>query len=154
MSPYWKFEFQSLIFIVLFVGMILIPVWMTSGSFYPFYIENIVSIIIFLSFTKYIFLLRFTPFSRMKWVKFAAVFLCIPVFLLLIDNLFDFQRFLDENGTVSFFKGSTDLADYNFGRFIRYQFILFTVGSLVSTVLLPVRLIISFWRVRNTPDQV
>lgn len=90
----------------------------------------------------------------MKWVKFAAVFLCIPVFLLLIDNLFDFQRFVDENGTISFFRGSTDLSDYNFGKFIKYQFILFTVAALVSTVFLPVRLIVSFWRVRNTKDQV
>ncbi|MBK9150402.1 MAG: hypothetical protein IPM26_05135 [Saprospiraceae bacterium] len=154
MNPYWRFETQSWLFILLFAGMILIPVWMTTGFNYTFYFENIISIIVFLSFTKYIFLLRFTPYARMKWVKFAAVFLCIPVFLLLIDNLFDFQRFVDENGTISFFRGSTDLSDYNFGKFIKYQFILFTVAALVSTVFLPVRLIMSFWRVRNTKDQV
>lgn len=154
MNQHWKFEFLTLSFIVLFVGVIIIPIYMTTGMRYPFYVQNILSVFIFLSFVKYIFLLQFTPYARMKWVKFISVFLSIPVFLLLINNLFDFQRYLDEVGMAGLFQGSTELSDYNFGKYIKYQFILFTVGGLVSTVVLPLRLIVSFWRVRNTVDSV
>ncbi|MBK9256853.1 MAG: hypothetical protein IPM42_15330 [Saprospiraceae bacterium] len=154
MSYQWKFELQSVLFIVLVVFLFCFPIWLSLQAGYPFYLENIITIIIFLSFAKYIFLLKYTPYSRMKWVKFAFVFLCIPIFLYLIDSLFDFQRFLDEEGIASLFVDTQDMSNYNFGRFIRYQFIFFNVGALVTTVLLPFRLIISFWRVRNTVDRV
>jgi len=71
-----------------------------------------------------------------------------------IDSLYNFQRFIDEEGTISFFSGSTDMSDYNFGKFIKYQFIFFCVSALVTIGLMPVRMIISFWRTTNTNDKV
>jgi formate hydrogenlyase subunit 3/multisubunit Na+/H+ antiporter MnhD subunit len=71
-----------------------------------------------------------------------------------IDSLYNFQRFIDEEGTISFFSGSNDLNDYNFGKFIKFQFIFFCVGALVTIGLMPVRMIISFWRTTNTKDKV
>jgi hypothetical protein len=72
----------------------------------------------------------------------------------LVDNLYDFQRFLDEEGTIAFFKNSFELSDYNFGRFIKYQFLFFTTGAIVTTLLIPIRMIVSFWRLFNTADRV
>jgi hypothetical protein len=71
-----------------------------------------------------------------------------------IDSLYNFQRFIDEEGTISFFRGSSDLNDYNFGRFIKYQYIFFCVSALVTIGLLPIRMIVSFWRTTNTSDKV
>ena len=49
-----------------------------------------------------------------------------------IDSFYDFQRFIDEEGTISFFENSSDLNDYNFGKYIKYQFIFFCIGALVT----------------------
>jgi hypothetical protein len=93
-----------------------------------------------------------------KWESRSPPFyeslLPIPLFMYHLDNLYDFQRYVDENGTISFLKGSTDLDDYSFGKYIKYQFIFFCTGALVTIVLMPIRMIVSFWRTTNTKDQV
>lgn len=150
----WNFEILSWLFVLVFCALILLPVYLKSGINYGFYIPNAIAIIIFLTFTRLIFLLSYTPYSRVKWLKFLLIFLPIPLFLYHIDSLYNFQRFIDEEGTISFLKGTTELSDYNFGRFIKYQFIFFCVSAIVTIVLLPVRMIISFWRTTNTIDKV
>lgn len=150
----WNFEILSWLFVLAFCTLILLPVYLKSGINYGFYIPNAVAIIIFLTFTRLIFLLSYTPYSRVKWLKFLLIFLPIPLFLYHIDSLYNFQRFIDEEGTISFLKGTTELSDYNFGRFIKYQFIFFCVSAIVTIVLLPARMIISFWRTTNTIDKV
>ena len=150
----WNFEILSWLFVLAFCTLILLPVYLKSGINYGFYIPNAVAIIIFLTFTRLIFLLSYTPYSRVKWLKFLLIFLPIPLFLYHIDSLYNFQRFIDEEGTISFLKGTTELSDYNFGRFIKYQFIFFCVSAIVTIVLLPPRMIISFWRTTNTIDKV
>ncbi len=84
----------------------------------------------------------------------VLIFLPIPLFMYQIDGLFEFQKFVDEEGTISFFKGNFELSDYNFGKYIKYQYIFFSVAALVTVVLLPIRMIISFWRTTNTVDRV
>jgi hypothetical protein len=154
MQKHWNFEFLSWLFVVAFCGLIVIPIYLRTAQNYGFYIPNIISIVIFLTFTRLLFLLAFTPYSRVKWLKFVLVFLPIPLFLYHIDSLYNFQRLIDEEGTISFFNGSSDMNDYNFSKFIKYQFIFFHVGALVTIALLPIRMIISFWRTTNTKDRV
>lgn len=115
---------------------------------------NIAAILIFLIFSRTLFLLKFTLFARSSWIRLILVFLPIPIFMYLVDSLYEFQRYIDENGTISFLRGAGEMTDYEFGRFIKYQFIFFTVGALVANVLMPVRMIISFWRTTNTADRV
>jgi hypothetical protein len=154
MKKEWNFEFLSWAFVLVFCVLILSPVIFKSGVYYTFYVQNAVSIIVFLTFSRLIFLLGYTPYARLKWLRMLLVFLPIPLFMYHLDNLYDFQRYVDENGTISFLKGSTNLDDYNFGKYIKYQFIFFSTGALVTIVLMPVRMIVSFWRTTNTKDRV
>lgn len=154
MKKQWNFEILSWLFVFTFILLIIVPIYMRSGIYYPFYQTNIISIVVFLTFSRLLFLLSYTPYARIKWLKFILIFLPIPLFLFHIDSLYDFQRFIDEEGTISFFKGTSDLADYGFGKFIKYQFIFFNVGALVTIALIPIRMIISFWRTTNTTDRV
>jgi hypothetical protein len=153
-SKKWQVELLSIVFIAGICGLILLPVYIQAGNLYRFYVENAISIFVFLSFTKYIFLLEYLPYSRNRWFKFAGIFLAIPVFLYLINSLYDFQRFLDEEGIASVLLHTQNMDNYDFGKFIRYQYLLFNTGALVCTALLPVRMIVSFWRIYNTKDQV
>ena len=154
MQKKWKFEILSSLFDICFWALIILPIYMNSGVNYGFYIPNVISITFFLTFTRLLFLLSYTPYARLKWLRFLLIFLPIPLFMYHIDSLYNFQRFIDEEGTISFFSGSNDLNDYNFGKFIKFQFIFFCVGALVTIGLMPVRMIISFWRTTNTKDKV
>ncbi|MFZ1751596.1 MAG: hypothetical protein WAU01_15465 [Saprospiraceae bacterium] len=154
MQKQWNFEILSWVFVVVLGILILGLIYMKSGISYHFYIPNMVSIVLFLTFGRIIFLLSYTPYSRAKWLKMILIFLPIPLFFYQVDSLYEFQRFIDEEGTIAFLKGSMELDDYNFGKFIKYQFIFFCVGSIVTLGLLPMRMIISFWRTTNTKDRV
>lgn len=154
MSREWSFEILSLVFILGIVALFLLPIYNVTGDKYFFFVENAVAILVFLSFSKYIFLLKYSPFARVKWIKFSAVFLCIPLMMYLIGSLYDFQKFVDEEGIASVLLHTGDMSNYQFGKFIRYQFVFFATGAIVVTALLPVRMIISFWRTYNTPDKV
>lgn len=154
MQKQLNFELLSWLFAIVFCTLFITPIYMKSGHNYPFYISNITSIIIFLTFTRLIFLLAYTPYARSKWLRMVLIFLPIPLFMYQIDGLFEFQKFIDEEGTISFFKESNSLSDYNFGKFIKYQYIFFSVAAFVTVVLLPIRMIISFWRTTNTTDTV
>src|SRR5690606_6984343 len=153
MNREWSFELLTIIFIAGVVALFLLPTYNATGEKYMFFIENAVAIVVFLSFSKYLFLLKYTPYARVKWIKFAAIFLCIPLMMYLIDSLYDFQRFLDEEGIASVLLHSGDMSNYSFGKFIRYQYIFFMTGAIVVTAMLHVRMIISFWRTHNTTDK-
>lgn len=154
MHKEWNFEALSWLFILMSCALFLVPVYLKSGVNYPFYLSNALSIIIFLGITRWLFLWKFVPYSRSTCVKWIFIFLPIPVLMYLVGSLWDFQKLIDEEGTISFLKGSSDMRDYDFGRFMKYQFIFFCTGAIVTTALLPVRMIISFWRIINTPDKV
>lgn len=154
MQKQWNFEFMSWVFVLVFIILVLYPVYYSVDNEYRFYITNIFSIILFLNYTRYIFLLGYTPFGRVNWIKLVFIFTAIPLFLYQIDNLYDFQRFLDEEGTVTLFENSFDMSNYNFGKYIKYQYLFFCIGALVTIVLMPLRMIISFWRTTNTADKV
>jgi hypothetical protein len=154
MRSFWKLELLVWMFTFLFCLLILGPIYLRTGLYYHFYIENCISILVFLTFSRLLFLFSFTPYARNKAFKFVFIFLPIPLIMYLVDNLYDFQRFLDEEGTIAFFKNFFELSDYNFGRFIKYQFLFFTTGAIVTTLLIPIRMIVSFWRLFNTADRV
>jgi len=149
-----QFEIFSWIFSLGICALFLIPVYFKSGENYKFYIPNVVSIVVFIIFTRTIFLLGYTFFARYNWLRFVLVFLPIPIFMYLPDSLYEFQRFVDENGTIAFIKGASEMSDYEFGRFIKYQFMFFCVGALVANFAMPLRMIVSFWRTTNTKDKV
>jgi hypothetical protein len=154
MRALWKVELLAWLIVLILCLLVLGPVYLRTGIHYQFYIENGISMLVFLTFTRLLFLLSFTPYARNKAFKFVFIFLPIPLIMFLVDNLYDFQRFLDEEGTIAFFKGGFEMSDYNFGKFIKYQYLFFTTGAIVASLLMPVRMIVSFWRLYNTENKV
>jgi len=136
------------------VSIVLLPIFQYYGTEYPFYIENIPMIIVFLTYTRYIFLLKYAPFSKNKLVKLFFIFLSIPLFFIFMDSLFDFQRYLDEVGFVGISKGND--ADYaaSMARYSRYQFIFFGTGAIFVLFVIPIRMVVSIWRVANNKAKV
>ncbi|MFN8339377.1 MAG: hypothetical protein U0T36_10210 [Saprospiraceae bacterium] len=149
-----NFELLSWLFALMFAALFIIPIYLRCEMNYTFYIPNIVSIIEFVVLTKMLFLLSYTPYARSKWLRMVLIFLPIPLLMYQVDNLFDFQKFIDEEGSIKFFGNDFSANDYNFGKFIKYQYIFFSVGATIALILVPIRMIISFWRTTNTKHKV
>jgi len=127
---------------------------------YPFLQANIIFIVIFITFSRYIFFLKNTFLARLSWLKVILLIGCIPFLFFLISQFYNFQTFIDEEGTQSLFslkylKEQVPIKNQeSLGAYIRTETIFFAVGSIITTLLMPFRMILSLWRTYNTEDKV
>ena len=129
--------------------LLMTPIYTGMGMNYPFYVSNIIFIVVFITFTRYMFLMRFTFFSHITWIKAVLIFLPIPIFFYAMDALYDFQRFLDEDGLIGLMGNLSVDQQYGLAKYIRYENLFFGTGAMVTIIMLPIRMVVSIWRVRN-----
>ncbi len=98
---------------------------------------------------RYIFFLRYTFIAYSQYVKIALIFVSVPLIFNLINNLNYFITYIDDQ-TYDSFLGHLDRKRYDeLGTYIKTQMLLFGVGSTISAIFFPIRMIISIWRVKN-----
>lgn len=129
--------------------LIMLPIYSSINHSYPFYLPNMFFIVVFITLTRYIFLLKHTWFAYKEWVKVIFVFLPIPLLIYSTDALYDFQRFLDEDGTAAILGELNADGQYKMAKYIRYQKLFFGTGAILVEILFPFRMLVSLWRRRN-----
>ena len=134
--------------IVLLCLMVYFPI-RTNHIQFPFLAINMIYIAVFVFFTRLIFLLKFSFLAKALVVKLIIIFISIPIIVLLIDGISEFLAFLDEDGLHDVMGHLKMNAQNSLIRFIKSEFIFFGVGSVITAIILPFRLIISIWRVVN-----
>ena len=133
-----------LITAVIVVGA-LAPIYF-SGIAYPFYITNAAFIVVFITFARYIFLLDHTWLQKYTYVKIAIIGLSVLIVVSLVNWLFDFNRFIDEQGLQEL-TYQLKFRDQNaLSKYIKNQVLLFGVGAVIAAIILPIRLFISVWK--------
>ena len=136
------------LFTAIIVAAILYPI-LSRLPDYPFLILNILFIAIFITISRYIFLLKYTFFAFLQRFKVVLAFLCIPLLFFLVQEITNFQTYIDENG-VDALVGNLPYGQRDgMINYIRNEMLLFGVGSAIGTVIFFFRLILSVWRVRN-----
>ncbi|MDX1479498.1 MAG: hypothetical protein R3301_17415 [Saprospiraceae bacterium] len=120
----------------------------------PFLWVNVLFVVIFVTFTRYIFLLRHTLWARKMWPKFLVIAVSVVLFFVIVTALGDFNNFVEEVGLQTLVDHLPASRQYNLIRYIQSEAIFFGVGSAIVTVIFPLRMLISIWRTRNTPDRV
>ncbi|MBK8705846.1 MAG: hypothetical protein IPN33_21345 [Saprospiraceae bacterium] len=145
---YQRFELLWWAITILATGAVLAPVIIEVKD-YPFYLLNVLFIITFLTLTRYIFLLHLTFLARRQRLKVALVFLSIPFIFYLVEQLNGFQDFLDTEGPIVLVESLPVESQAGMAFYIQNQMLLFGVGSIISAVLFPIRLVVSVWRNYN-----
>lgn len=126
---------------------------------YPFLVENIVYVVVFITFTRYLFLLKNTPFSQSLPIKGFFIFACLPLIVYLLSAMFNFQIYLNEQGHDGFI-GLLHNMDTPFEEvqtlytYFRREMIFFGAGSIIVTIIFPFRMLVSIWRVYNKTGKV
>jgi len=147
-SLWLKMELIWWLVTAILVAAILYPILKYTDN-YPFLILNIVYIIVFVTLSRYIFLLKYTVLANAQLVKVAIILLSVPIIAYLINGINFFQTYIDENGMDSFLSPNAAFNQEQLGSFIRNELILFGVGSVIAAIVLPFRLILSLWRWKN-----
>jgi len=125
---------------------------------FQFLYANILFIVIFITYSRFIFSLKHSFLAYWQWVKFTLIFLSIPLVFKLVEFIFDFQSFLDNEGLQSFSSYFRDGISFkqqqNLLNYMKREYIFFGVGSVIVAIILPFRMLISFWRVYNKTGNV
>lgn len=137
------------IFTLLVIFAVLSPIEAKVPGF-PFYGTNVIFIVCFISFTRYIFLLRQSLFARLEWVKFLILASSAILIFILITSLGDFNSYIREIGLQDMVSYLPNEEQRSMVRYMHNEMIFFGVGAVVSAIALPFRLLISIWRGRNT----
>jgi len=145
----WKFEGVSVAMTLLISLMILMPIYANTRD-YRFYLFNFLFVFLFLTFTRYIFLLKMAPFSHHQISKLIIIFFSIPLIWLILDGVGQFQSYSDELGLQTFVEHLEAEEQSSIILYMKNQMLFFGAGSIVATIILALRLVVSIWRVKNT----
>lgn len=145
-----KFLVEGLFWVVtlIVICLVMLPIY-TTGIDFHFWKYNITFIVITLAFTRYIFFLKHMPFSHNTPIK--VLFICItaPLLILLIDGLTMFQAYHDEVGLQELVKHLPMTDQNSMMKYMKTEYMFFGVSSIICALILPIRMIISLWRVRH-----
>lgn len=147
-SNIWLLEMLWWIATIVVVILILLPI-VTKIDNYPYLIPNIVFVLVTITYTRYMFLLRFTPIARYLPAKLVLIFTALPLIIYLTNGLTAFQWDWEDTG----FLYMTDHLDTNAQtkiiRYLRNEYYFFGVSSMIVAISIAIRMIVSIWRVRN-----
>jgi hypothetical protein len=136
------------VFTFVVVSIVMLPIW-TDAPGFPFSIQNILLIVFFITFTRYIFFLPLTLIARAKWIK-VAIILSAALFLFITATaIIDFRNFMDERGLQTLVEDLDVQVQTQRINYIKHEMIFFGTGSVITGVMLPLRMIRSLWRMRN-----
>jgi hypothetical protein len=129
---------------------VLYPIW-SKVTVYPEYINyiNVAYIIVGITLTRYIFLLKYTFIAENQYIKAALIIASIPLIIYSIDGVFTFRTIIDNDGFEAICKGVVDEQVVSLGMYYRNEYIFFGIASVISSILFPIRMIVSIWRQRN-----
>jgi hypothetical protein len=137
----------SLIFLVC-LG-VFFPIWSVTNS-YPFYGTNAIFIATFILGVRYIFGLNYSFIAKKQEWKIGIMLLMVPVVFLLISCMTEFMAWVEDK---SFTQVTGHLPDADrvwTEKFIWAEMEFFGIGSILTCLILPVRMFMSVWKQRNT----
>lgn len=131
---------------------VLRPIFVNFTDF-PFLWQNVLIIIISITYTRYLFLWKHTLFAKSNIVRALILLATIPLVFFMIQNLNGFQTHLDDSGYEAFMdllKNSlSDERKKGLLHYIRSEFVFFSTAAIAAGVVLPIRIIMSLWRTKN-----
>lgn len=149
MKKKYQLELVWWAFTAVVVAMVMLPMWRKAGLGTPYQVANIIAIVVFVSFFRLIFVLRHTLISHHSMGKMLVLLLCIPLFVYLMDSLNSFQTFIDERGFEALLPDHDDEQSFEITKYMKLEYVFFVVAAMITTILVPIRMIVSEWRMRK-----
>jgi hypothetical protein len=130
------------------VAVVMFPIWKDFPNF-PFQMANIASVTCFVTFTRYAFLLKHTYIADKLYPKIGFILASFVVVGTLLAYMQGFNVWIDSGLPDGALQAITEKKRISLLEYIKSEYLLFAVGSIISVVLLAGRLLVSIWRLRN-----
>ncbi len=116
---------------------------------WPFQGWNIAFVVVTITLTRYIFLLKHTFLAWQQEIKVALLLLMFPLTFMMVDALHGFMVYIEEN-TWEGLTGHLPPSDKRaIEEYMWTEMLFFGVGSFIAPPVFAVRLFLSVWRTRN-----
>ena len=136
------------------VSLVMYPIWSNFPEF-KFNVVNIVNITAFVTFTRYIFLLKYTFIAKMEKVKIGFVLFTLMIVIAITTQIQSFNVWIDGGDPdVLLSSVGKSSARESLLNYIKSEFLFFVIAAIVSAIVLAGRLMVSVWSVRNRGGQV
>lgn len=154
----WTIELIWWIITALVIGLVLFHMYSAMEN-HKFVYQNIIFIIVAITFSRFIFLTQYTPYLHYIPIKGILALACVPLAFYLIESIQDFKQYFDqEEGLLGFEKyftpSSTFAQRQSIFEFFRVEYMWFGVSAVVSTFILPIRMVKSIWRSYNKTGEI
>jgi hypothetical protein len=146
-----KINFELLWWVITAViaTLIILPIYLNIGESYPFYRDNIILIVIAVTWTRYIFFMKHHWLTLSNYIKAFFMVFSIPTFLFIIGAFYDFQSFYDDGLFDAVLEELPFQNQSNMLLYIRTEMIFFLAFAFICNFMLPFRMLISIWRKIN-----
>ena len=138
-------ELMMWIFTAILVVLVILPIYLNIES-YPFYFSNILFIVVFVTFARYIFLLKHTVVAHSLIFKIVMMVAAIPIIMYLLDCVSSFQGFADDIGLEKLVPELSLDRQEAITKYVKTEMIFFGVGAVIVAVMFPFRMLVSIWR--------
>lgn len=144
----WLIELIWFAVTAVVVCLVILPIRLEIYGF-PFEKANIYFIAVFITFLRWLLLLKTTPFHKIQAFKVILGIVSIWIMLYSIRQFGIFQNFLDEKGIQTITAHLSESRQIALAKYIPSEFIFFAVGSIIVCLMMPFRMLISVWRTYN-----
>lgn len=150
-------ELISWLITAIIIYLVVSPILQTFLKFEYLYI-NILFVAVFVTYTRYMFMLKYTFLGEWQKGKIFFIFLSIPLVFYLIQFIQGFEEFIGDEGLRNFEQYFNPNKSYEEQQaalnYMRREMMFFGTSATIVAILLPFRFLISFWRVYNNTGRV
>jgi hypothetical protein len=131
------------------VTVVMYPIW-TNFPAYKFNGVNIATIVLFITFARYTFFLKYTFLATLQYAKIGFVLVTIAIVATLMTQIQSFNVWIDGGDPDVLLESVGNAANReSLLNYIKSEFLFFVVAASISALFLSGRLLISIWRLRN-----
>ncbi len=131
------------------VTVVMYPIWINFPA-YKFNGVNIATIVLFVTFARYTFFLKYTFLATLQYAKIGFILLTIAIVATLMTQIQSFNVWIDGGDPDVLLESVGNAAKReSLLNYIKSEFLFFVVAAIISALFLAGRLLVSVWRLRN-----
>lgn len=131
-------------FTLLLAALVLAPIYTQLPDF-PFFLPNLVYIVVAITLTRYLFLLRISWLRDLLTLQGFLSLALVPLIFWMVENFNAFVIFFDEEGPDVLIRQFAPGTGEVLNNYLRTEFRFFGIWAIVASVLMPFRLIYNGW---------
>ncbi len=110
---------------------------------------NAIFVVVLITLTRYIFLLKYTFLANLQVLKIVLMLLMFPLTFLLIERVNEFLGYIEEQTWEPLTGHLPPAQQPAIEEYIWGEMLFFGVGSALAAVAFAIRMMISVWRTKN-----